>query len=147
MHFIQIKFQRNNWNWPKSMSIIVKNGKFGNSSTELTNGVMDISSDTSIDQLLSRIGNVALLRIEFPTSVDGRGFSLAKSLRQHGYKGHLRAYGHLLADQYPLAIRCGFDDVEISSELANRQPEQQWTDTYMRTQNSYQEKLGVPVRA
>ena len=129
------------------MSIIVKNGKFGNSSSEITNGVMDISSDTPIDQLLSRIGNVALLRIEFPSCADGRGFSIAKSLRQHGYKGHLRASGHLLADQYPLALRCGFDDIEISSELANRQPEQQWTDTYLRAQHSYQEKLAALIPA
>ena len=129
------------------MNIIIKDGKFGNSSTEIADGTMEISSDTPIHEILNQIGCVPLLRITFPTSADGRGFSIAKSLRQRGYKGHLRAYGHLLADQYPLAIRCGFDDIEISSELASRQPEQQWTDSYIRTQNSYQEKLGVPVRA
>ncbi len=126
------------------MNIIVKDGKFGNSSTEKPNGVMDISSDTPVDQILSRIGNVALLRIGFPNPADGRGFSIAKSLRQHGYKGHLRACGHLLADQYPLAIRCGFDDIEISSQLAERQPEQQWAESFLRTQNTYLNQLQSP---
>lgn len=129
------------------MNVIVKNGKFENSSAEQSNGAIEISSDTPICQVLSRIGNVPLLRIAFPSSADGRGFSIAKSLRQNGYKGHLRAYGHLLADQYPLAIRCGFDDIEISPELASRQPEQQWVESFSRTHNSYQENLTTRAEA
>lgn len=43
-----------------------------------------------------------------------------------GYKGQLRARGHILADQYAMARRVGFDEVEISDELAERQPASQW---------------------
>jgi len=123
------------------MGIIVKNGKFENSSVNEFPTKMDVASHTRVDELVNLVGNVPLLRINFPTSADGRGFSIAKTLRQYGYKGHIRAYGHLLADQYPLALRCGFDDIEITGEHAIRQPESQWADAYLRTNVTYQEKL------
>ena len=40
--------------------------------------------------------------------------------------GRLRARGHVLADQYAMARRAGFDEVEIDAALAARQPEAQW---------------------
>jgi uncharacterized protein (DUF934 family) len=43
-----------------------------------------------------------------------------------GFKGRLRARGHVLADQYAMARRVGFDEVEISDDLATRQPADQW---------------------
>lgn len=69
-----------------------------------------------------------MIRIPFPSFTDGRGFTLARRLRQMGYSGHLRAVGHVLADQYAMARRVGFDDVEIDAPLAARQPEAQWLD-------------------
>ena len=44
-----------------------------------------------------------------------------------GYKGTLRALGPVIADQYAMARRVGFDDVEIPDDLAARQPQAQWT--------------------
>jgi uncharacterized protein (DUF934 family) len=38
----------------------------------------------------------------------------------------LRAKGHVLADQYAMARRSGFDEIEIDDALAARQPEEQW---------------------
>jgi len=32
----------------------------------------------------------------------------------------------VIADQYAMARRSGFDEIEISPELASRQPEEQW---------------------
>ena len=43
-----------------------------------------------------------------------------------GYKGRLRARGHVIADQYAMARRAGFDEIEIPEDLAARQPEDQW---------------------
>jgi uncharacterized protein (DUF934 family) len=43
-----------------------------------------------------------------------------------GYAGRLRAAGHVIADQYTMARRSGFDEVEIPDALAARQPEAQW---------------------
>ena len=31
-----------------------------------------------------------------------------------------------IADQYAMARRSGFDEVEVTAELAKRQPEEQW---------------------
>lgn len=68
----------------------------------------------------------AMVRVAFPSFSDGRGFTIARRLRLRGYTGRLRAQGHVIADQYAMARRAGFDEVEISDELARRQPEEQW---------------------
>ena len=76
--------------------------------------------------LVGVLGQVALIRVRFPAFNDGRGFSHARDLRSFGYTGRLRAAGHVLADQYGMARRVGFDEVEIDETLATRQPEGQW---------------------
>ncbi|WP_299361173.1 DUF934 domain-containing protein [uncultured Paracoccus sp.] len=68
----------------------------------------------------------AVIAVEFPSMPDGRGFTLARQLRARGYAGCLRATGGLIADQYAMARRVGFDEVEISAALARRQPPEQW---------------------
>lgn len=72
------------------------------------------------------LADLPLIRIAFPAFSDGRGFTLARRLRAMGYGGRLRGAGHLIADQYAMARRCGFDEVEIPDALAVRQPEAQW---------------------
>ncbi len=67
-----------------------------------------------------------LVAIDFPSFSDGRGFTLARLLREKGYKGRLRAVGGLIADQYAMARRVGFDEVRITAALAARQPQDQW---------------------
>ena len=67
-----------------------------------------------------------LIAIDFPSFSDGRGFTLARLLREQGYQGRLRAVGGLIADQYAMARRVGFDEVEIPDELAERQPAGEW---------------------
>ncbi|OUS07407.1 phosphoadenosine phosphosulfate reductase [Rhodobacterales bacterium 52_120_T64] len=87
---------------------------------------IDLPNDFDAVKLLPWIDQIDLVRIEFPVFSDGRGFSLAQRLRLLGYHGRLRAKGHLLADQYAMARRSGFDEVEIDQALAARQPEPQW---------------------
>ena len=67
-----------------------------------------------------------LIAVDFPSMTDGRGFTLARLLREKGYQGRLRAVGGLIADQYAMARRVGFDEVRISAALAVRQPQDQW---------------------
>lgn len=83
-----------------------------------------------------------MIRIAFPSFADGRGFTLARRLRQAGYSGRLRAAGHVLADQYAMARRAGFDEVEISDDLAARQPEDQWRARARWQAHDYQARLG-----
>ncbi|WP_157966268.1 DUF934 domain-containing protein [Oceanibium sediminis] len=69
---------------------------------------------------------VAMVILPFGTSADGRGFSLARKLRQLGYTGVIRAEGHILVDQFRAALRVGIDQVAISDEQATRNPAHQW---------------------
>lgn len=87
------------------------------------------------------------IRIPFQDFTDGRGFSLASRLRTLGYKGRLRAAGHVICDQYPLARRSGFDEVAINGELAERQTEDQWLANSDWRAEGYQERLLGPAAA
>lgn len=77
--------------------------------------------------LADRLSDLRLVRVAFPAFSDGRGFTVARRLRLMGYGGRLRASGHVIADQYAMCRRAGFDEVEIADDLAARQPEAQWT--------------------
>lgn len=54
-----------------------------------------------------------VLILEFDAFRDGRGFSLAVTLRERGYTGRLIAAGRLLPDQVRHLRRSGFDAVEL----------------------------------
>lgn len=82
-----------------------------------------------------------MVRVDFPSSADGRGFSIARALRLRGYTGRLRARGHVLADQYAMARRSGFDEVEIDADLAARQPQEQWQFRADWQSHDYQTRL------
>jgi len=102
---------------------------------------LDVASDTDPDELIDRLGTAQMVRVDFPSSADGRGFTIARVLRLKGYTGRLRAKGHVLADQYAMARRSGFDEVEIDDALASRQPEDQWLARANWKDNNYQARL------
>lgn len=87
---------------------------------------LHIENDASAATLHTVLFRLDLISIDFPATGDGRGFSLARLLRTMGFSGELRAFGPLIADQFAYALACGFDTLEISSDLAERQPEYQW---------------------
>lgn len=101
---------------------------------------VDLSSDTEPEVLVVSM-NAPMIRIDFPSFADGRGFTLASLLRRAGYEGRLRARGHLIADQYAMARRSGFDEVEIDEALATRQPQEQWLARADWQAHSYQNRL------
>jgi len=88
--------------------------------------LLDLSPDVEPSAILPRLAGVALIRVQFPGFADGRGFTLARRLRDMGFRGRLRAAGALLPDQYAMARRAGFDEVEIDEALAERAPEADW---------------------
>ncbi|NOD75254.1 MULTISPECIES: DUF934 domain-containing protein [unclassified Ruegeria] len=102
---------------------------------------LDVASDTDPNELIDRLGSAKMVRVDFPSSADGRGFTIARVLRLKGYTGRLRAKGNVLADQYAMARRCGFDEVEIDHALADRQPEDQWLARSKWQDNNYQARL------
>lgn len=84
---------------------------------------LDVPADADPDTIPLQ---ATIIRVDFPGFADGRGFTIARILRLRGFQGRLRAHGHVIADQYAMARRSGFDEVEISQALAARQPQDQW---------------------
>lgn len=85
---------------------------------------LDLPSDA--DPAEVDLSGLKIIRVDFPSSADGRGFTIARALRLRGFTGRLRARGHVIADQYAMARRAGFDEVEVHDEIAVRQPQDQW---------------------
>jgi uncharacterized protein (DUF934 family) len=107
---------------------------------------LDLASDTD-PETLAQFSGVEAIRIDFPSFADGRGFTLAKILRLAGFKGRLRANGHVIADQYAMARRSGFDEVSVSDDLAARQPEPQWLARADWQAHDYQARVRRPSAA
>jgi uncharacterized protein (DUF934 family) len=64
--------------------------------------------------IAGQLARAARVEINFPKFGDGRGFSLARLLRErHGYKGELRAVGDVFRDQLFYMESCGFDAFEL----------------------------------
>jgi uncharacterized protein (DUF934 family) len=54
------------------------------------------------------------IEVNFPKFGDGRGYSIARLLRsRHGYRGELRAVGHITRDLLFYLESCGFDAYEL----------------------------------
>ncbi len=103
--------------------------------------LLQLEVDADPLDLLGHLSRISAIRIRFPKFDDGRGFSLAVRLRQLGFNGRLGACGHLIADQYPLARRSGFDEVAIDELMAARQPESQWKARSAWKELSYQQHI------
>ena len=99
---------------------------------------LDVPADANPDEIPL---TAEMIRVDFPSFADGRGFTIAQMLRLRGFEGRLRAKGHVIADQYAMARRTGFDEVEISQALAARQPEDQWRFRADWQANDYQARL------
>ena len=90
---------------------------------ELTNhkGKLGLSvmGDDELSQFSNELNSFDLICINFPTFTDGRGYSLATSIRAAGYKNGLRAVGDILPDQVFYLSRVGFNSFELADiELA-----------------------------
>jgi uncharacterized protein (DUF934 family) len=102
---------------------------------------VELAPDADPTTLSDHLHAIDLIRVNFPEFADGRGFTIARVLRLMGYGGRIRASGHVIADQYAMARRAGFDEVEIDDELAARQPEEQWLRRSSWRSHDYQARL------
>jgi phosphoadenosine phosphosulfate reductase len=90
-------------------------------------------------------GNAGPIAISFPSFTDGRGFSLARLLRErHGFTGEIRAVGNLIPDHAQFLLRSGFDTVEI----ADPDTAHVWKFSLERIGHNYQPAVrnGLPLR-
>ena len=68
-----------------------------------------IEPGDDVAALLPHLGRLRLIVVNFPVWTDGRGFTAARSLREAGYAGELRACGDVVVDRLAALRRCGFD--------------------------------------
>jgi len=87
-------------------------------------------------------GNAGPIAIAFPSFTDGRGFSLARLLRErHGFKGEIRAVGYLIPDHGQFLLRSGFDTAEITDPGTARV----WKASIERIRRNYQPAVRNPL--
>ncbi len=104
-------------------------------------GALDLAHTDDPAAAEPYLANLSLIRVAFPAFNDGRAFTIARRLRMMGYTGALHALGPVIADQYAMARRVGFDAVEIPDDLAARQPEDQWKFRADWRDHDYQSRL------
>jgi uncharacterized protein (DUF934 family) len=102
---------------------------------------VDLSSTADPHELRGRLASIPMIRVDFPAFNDGRGFTIARTLRALGYTGRLRAKGHVIPDQYAMARRAGFDEVEITDDAALRLTEAHWLARANWREHDYQSRL------
>lgn len=78
---------------------------------------------TTAEQLAPHLDRVELVAVEFPKFRDGRGFTTARMLRdKYGFRGEIRAIGHVLPDQFAALLQCGFSSILLPPD----HPPDQW---------------------
>jgi uncharacterized protein (DUF934 family) len=69
------------------------------------------------DVLADDLPALPLVAIDFPKFGDGRGYSIARLLRdRYGYRAELRAIGDVLRDQLYAMAECGFDAFSVRAD-------------------------------
>lgn len=101
-----------------------------------------VPNDTVFGEEAFKLTDLPLVAIDFPVFSDGRGYTLARQLRERfNYTGELRAIGDVLQDQLFFMSRCGFNsyavraDKSIEEALAGMKP----------FSNAYQAALDKPA--
>jgi uncharacterized protein (DUF934 family) len=76
--------------------------------------VLRLEPQDDLSLLTEKIKSAARVEVNFPKFGDGRGFSIARLLRErYGYKGELRAVGHVVRDHLHYMESCGFDAYQL----------------------------------
>ncbi len=86
---------------------------------------VELATHHEASAIAEHVRSFALVAIHFPKFTDGRGYSLARTLREQlRFPGELRATGDVLRDQLFILSRVGFDtfalrdDQDVDASLA-----------------------------
>ncbi|HXM82557.1 MAG TPA: DUF934 domain-containing protein [Burkholderiales bacterium] len=93
------------------MTTLIKGRRIVAESAQSPEGeVLTLEPTDDLAAVAERLGRVARVEVNFPKFGDGRGFSIARLLRErYGYKGELRAVGQVGRDHLYYLESCGFD--------------------------------------
>lgn len=94
------------------MPTLIRNRQIVNEPSPPDLVVLEPSDDPRI--LAERLPGLKLVAVRFPKYGDGRGYSIARLLRErYGYKGELRALGVVARDHLQLLEQCGFNSFQL----------------------------------
>jgi uncharacterized protein (DUF934 family) len=85
----------------------------GESPSPPDENVLRVEPGDDLSGITARLADVSRVEVHFPKFGDGRGYSLARLLRRHGYRGELRAVGQFTRDHLLFMERVGFDAFEL----------------------------------
>lgn len=94
----------------------------------------------AVEEIADDLDFIDAVILVFPKFNDGRAFSQARLLRDRlGYKGEIRATGHVIQDQFLFLQRCGVDAVEVKDgKLLDA-----WKRAHKRFKGFYQPALAI----
>ena len=93
------------------MAVLIKNGRIAQSLPP-PEAVLEPTDDPA--RLAGSLAVMRVIAVNFPKFGDGRGFSIARLLRErYGYRGELRAVGEVGRDHLFAMAQCGFDAFEL----------------------------------
>ena len=131
---------------PMGAQIIVSFDRFEKEGAALLGAApavgVHIANSTPPEALIPYFAMLGLIAVDFPSFADGRGFSVARRLRDIGFGGELRASGPVIADQYAYLRACGFSTVETPEKIDIRQPQGQWDAAATAMSLGYQRGYG-----
>lgn len=119
--------QTDHWQYLNEASLFINNPIIvdleywkTNKDTLISKGVqlgLKVFGDTIPATFVDDLSYFKLIAIEIPSFVDGRGYSLARLLREfYHYSGELRAIGDIQPDQALYLSRVGFDALELEND-------------------------------
>ena len=93
------------------MAILIKDGRIAKSSLP-PDLVLEPTDDPAL--LAGSLAAARVIAVNFPRFGDGRGYSIARLLRdRYGYEGELRAVGEVARDNLYFMAQCGFDAFQL----------------------------------
>ncbi len=102
---------------------------------------VEVPNTVDPKDLAAHFDRLAMISVDFPSFADGRGFSIARTLRSDGFLGRLRASGPVISDQFTYLLQCGFDEVAVPEDVAVRQPVEDWLAQLDLVTSGYQRGL------
>jgi phosphoadenosine phosphosulfate reductase len=77
--------------------------------------------DSVWSDIVPDLARFPVVAVSFPKMMDGRGFSIARLLRDRdNYAGEIRAVGEFIVDMMPLMRRVGIDAFDIASDKVKK---------------------------
>ena len=114
--------------WKASREALIARGRVG----------VWLGGDDEPAEIAEDLGHLSVIAVRFPSFTDGRGYSIARILRErYGWRGELRAIGDIQRDQAFYLARSGFD------ALALREGED--VDTVLTAFNDFSERYQTAV--